>query len=243
MMVARIIVNGARGKMGVLACETLSEHTDFVVAGALSRHDNLAEAIDKLNANIVIDLTRADCVYRNALTIIECGAHPVIGTSGLTAEQVDELKQLCDAKQLGGIIAPNFSLGAILMMRFAAIAARYIDHVEIIEAHHPQKFDAPSGTAKKTAALINEGRAAKAGFSAEKDKQGLEGITLPEIPIHSIRLPGILANQQVIFGNQGETLTLSHNSLDRSCFKSGILLCCQKVTELNSLVYGLESLL
>ena len=137
-----VIVNGAHGKMGILACETLKKEKDFELVAALGREDDLYEQIQKHHAQIVIDLTRADCVFENGLKIIKAGASPVIGTSGLLDEQIQILKEQCELKKLGGIIVPNFSIGAILMMRFAKIAAAYLPEVEIIEYHHQQKLDA-----------------------------------------------------------------------------------------------------
>ncbi|WED42715.1 4-hydroxy-tetrahydrodipicolinate reductase [Legionella cardiaca] len=243
-MAIRVIVNGARGKMGILACETIRKNPDFELVGELTHHDNLRQAIAERDAAIVIDLTRADCVYENSLTIIESGAHPVIGTSGLIAEQIQTLKNHCDKKRLGGIIVPNFSISAVLMMRFAAEAARLLPHVEIVETHHQQKFDAPSGTAMKTAEMIaaarlNDSPAAKGHELIE----GARGGSHYGINIHSLRLPGVVARQDVIFGSSGETLTITHNSIDRVSFMPGVVLACQKVQQLDSLYYGLEHLL
>lgn len=243
-MVTRVIVNGALGKMGSLACETLKNHHDFEVVGQLTRHDNLAKAIEETQAQIVIELTRADCVFENSLIIVNQGAKPVIGASGLTDTQIKELIARCQTKKIGGIIAPNFSIGAILMMNFAAQAAKYLTEVEIIETHHQQKLDSPSGTALKTAEMIAASRTRpKHSLSLKELVPGARGCTYHDINIHSLRLPGFLASQQVIFGNKGESLTISHNSIDRSCFMPGIVLACQKVIHLDQLIYGLEHLL
>lgn len=243
-MAIRVIVNGAQGKMGLLACETIKNHPDFELVAGLSRHDNLRQAIIDKQAKIVIDLTRADCAYDNSLTIIESGAHPVIGTSGLVAEQIQILKDYCDKQQLGGIIVPNFSIAAVLMMRFAAEAARFLPNVEIIEAHHQQKFDAPSGTAMKTAEMIAAARTNNANNpQGHEIIKGARGGEHHGVPIHSLRLPGVVARQQVLFGNVGETLSITHDSIDRISFMPGVILACQKVRELNSLYYGLEHLL
>lgn len=243
-MTVRVMINGAQGKMGALACETINQHPEFELVAALSRNDNLANAIISAKPHIVIDLTRADCVYNHTLTIIEHGAHPVIGTSGLLPDQINYLQTLCRNKKLGGIIAPNFSIGAILMMRFAALAARYFSDVEIIEAHHQQKFDAPSGTAMKTAEMI---AAARTSLPEELPSQelvaGARGGLHHGVAIHSLRLPGFVAKQEVVFGNIGETLTITHNSIDRASFMPGIILCCQKVQTIQSLYYGLEHFL
>lgn len=243
-MSIRVIVNGAQGKMGLLACETLQQHPDFELVGQLSRHDNLRAAIAAARADVVVDLTRADCAYDNSLAIIDSGAHPVIGTSGLLPAQMTELTRLCAEKKLGGIIVPNFSIGAVLMMQFAAAAARFLPDVEIIESHHQHKFDAPSGTAMKTAELIAAARKNEAEIHPEHELlTGARGGTHHGIHVHSLRLPGVVAKQEVIFGSTGETLTLSHNSIDRISFMPGIVLCCQKVSSLQGLYYGMEHLL
>ncbi|KTD52908.1 4-hydroxy-tetrahydrodipicolinate reductase [Legionella quateirensis] len=243
-MLTRVIVNGANGKMGSLACETLANHNDFELVAQLTKQDNLGQAITSTNAQIVVDLTRADCVYDNALTIIQHGACPVIGTSGLLANQIKELAAECESRHLGGIIVPNFSIGAVLMMTFAAKASEYLSEVEIIETHHQQKLDAPSGTALKTAELIAAARKNKKNTLELKELiPGARGGSHHDINIHSLRLPGVLARQEVIFGNLGETLSITHDSIDRRCFMPGVLLACQKVMGLNTLIYGLEHLL
>lgn len=243
-MPVRIIVNGALGKMGKLACVAIGETPGFELVAQLSRNDDLRHAISVKKADIVVDLTRADSVYANTLNIIESGAHPVIGTSGLSDNQIDDLRRLCESKQLGGIIAPNFSISAVLMMRFSALAARYLGEVEIIEAHHPQKYDAPSGTAIKTAEMIASARLqAPPESMCNESLPGVRGGLHQGVPIHSLRLSGVIAKQQVIYGSVGETLTISHESIDRVSFMPGIILCCKKVQALNTLYYGLEALL
>lgn len=243
-MSARVIVNGALGKMGALACKAVQENSEFELVASLSRGDHLRAAISETRAQIVIDLTRADCVYENSLTIIQQGTHPIIGTSGLLEDQIITLRHLCEEKKLGGIIVPNFSISAVLMMRFAADAARLLPEVEIIEAHHQQKLDAPSGTAIKTAELIAAARLSpKIKLPLKELLPGARGATHHDINIHSLRLPGILARQQIIFGNLGETLTITHDTIDRSSFMPGLILACQKVQQLDTLYYGLEHLL
>lgn len=243
-MQTRVIVNGAQGKMGRLACETINNHPLFQLVAGLGRHDNLKQAITDTKAQIVIELTCADCVYENSLTIINSNAHPVIGTSGLLPPQIEHLQSLSAEKKWGGIIVPNFSIGAILMMHFAAKAAKFLPEVEIVEAHHQQKLDAPSGTALKTAEMIDAARQDKKNALPLKALlEGARGASHCNVNIHSLRLPGILAQQQVIFGNLGETLTLTHNSIDRSSFMPGLLLACEKVQHLDKLYYGLDYLL
>jgi 4-hydroxy-tetrahydrodipicolinate reductase len=240
----RVIVNGAEGKMGSLTCVTLQNHHQFDLVARLTKKDDLNDTITQTKAHIVVDLTRADCVYENSLTIIKAGARPVIGTSGLAPTQIDELTALCSMQQLGGVIAPNFSIGAVLMMMFAAKASTYLSEVEIIEAHHQQKLDAPSGTALKTAEMIAASRTQpKNKLDLKELVSGSRGGIHRDVNIHSIRLPGILAYQEVLFGNLGETLAITHNTLDRQCFMPGIILSCEKVMNLNGLVYGLEHIL
>ncbi|MDP3562179.1 MAG: 4-hydroxy-tetrahydrodipicolinate reductase [Legionellaceae bacterium] len=243
-MSVSIIVNGSNGKMGTMACNAIEEHPDFILAARLGRNDNVTDAIKDTGAAIVIDLTRADCVYKNTLAIINAGAHPIIGTSGLLDEQIKMLQSLCNEQKLGGLIVPNFSIGAILLMRFAAEAARLFSEVEIIEAHHQEKLDSPSGTAIKTADMIAAARQnEKKQLPVKEIVAGARGATYQDINIHSLRLPGILAQQQVIFGSVGETLTITHNSIDRNSFKSGLVFACQHVQKIDELYYGLEHLL
>ena len=243
-MTSRVIVNGAQGKMGSLACQTINNHPAFQLVAGLSHGDDLQRAIIDTKAQIVIELTRADCVYENSLTIIKNNAHPVIGASGLLPEQIQTLQQLCAQQKLGGIIVPNFSIAAVLMMQFAAAAAYFLPEVEIIETHHQQKLDAPSGTAMKTAEMIAEARrSVKNQLPLKELVPGARGATYHDVSIHSLRLPGVLARQNVIFGNTGETLTITHDSIDRSSFMPGVILACEHVQHLETLYYGLEHLL
>ncbi len=243
-MSTTVIVNGANGKMGAIACKTIAEHPDFTLLAGLGSTDNLEKSMQDLKPQIVIDLTTAKSVYANATTIINNNARPVIGTSGLLDEQISALQEIASSKKLGGIIVPNFSIGAILMMQFAKFAAKLMPEVEIIEAHHKQKLDAPSGTALKTADMIAASRTEIPNqLETREIIKNARGATYKNINIHSIRLPGYLANQQVIFGNHGETLTICHNSIDRSSFMPGLILACQTVTKLDSLIYGLENII
>ncbi len=244
MQPCRVIVNGANGKMGSLACKTIDDHSAFELVGRLGRQDDLKTAIHTTSAQLVIDLTRADAVYENTLTIIKQGVFGVIGTSGLTETEIKTLSQLCDEKQLGCLIVPNFSISALLMMRFAADAARLLPEVEIIETHHPQKLDAPSGTAIKTAELIAKARRnPRASLHLKELLTGARGASHHDVNIHSLRIPGIIACQEVVFGNTGETLSITHNTIDRSSFMPGLILACERVQTLQSLYYGLEPFL
>lgn len=243
-MSIKVIVNGASGKMGSLACQTLRDHPNFELVAALGRHDNLGQAIDQTHANIVVDLTVADVAYTNARTIIDHQVHPVIGTTGFSDEQIAALQDQCKAQQLGGIIVPNFSINAVLMMHCAAICARFQSEVEIIETHHQKKLDSPSGTAIKTADLIAAARQhPKNHLEHKASLPGARGATYQDINIHSLRLPGVVAKQEIIFGNSGETLSLTHECIDRSAYMPGLILACEGVQTLKSLYYGLEKLI
>lgn len=243
-MAIKVIVNGASGKMGSLACQAIQSHSELQLVASLGRHDNLEGVIQETHAQVVVDLTRADCVFNNSQVIIKAGAFPVIGTSGLVENQIQILAAMCEEKHTGGIIVPNFSIAAVLMMRFAKEAAQFFPEVEIIEAHHQQKLDAPSGTALKTAEMISSARKEKKAILKIKELvPGARGALHEDVSIHSIRLPGVLAKQQVIFGNSGETLMISHETIDRASFMPGVVLACQKVSSLKKLYYGLEHIL
>lgn len=240
----RVIVNGANGKMGTLACDTLAGDQHFELVGRAGRKDNLGDLIKTTQAEVVLDLTQADCVWDNTQTIITHGARPVIGATGLTDEQIHHLMQQCQDLHLGALIVPNFSMGAVLMMHFAKQAAEHFSEVEIIEAHHQQKLDAPSGTAIKTAEMIAKARKKSPNQLDMKELvPGARGGLSHQVPIHSLRLPGVIARQTVEFGGLGETLTITHNSIDRQCFMPGVVMACKSVMTLDGLVYGLESIL
>lgn len=243
-MTIRILVNGASGKMGQLACAALSQAADLQLVATTGRADPLVARILESKADVVLDLTSASAVFENAKAIILSGARPVIGTSGLRLDQIEALKPLLATHAKGGLIVPNFSIGAILMMRFAKAAAAYFQHAEIVEMHHLSKVDAPSGTARKTAECIAEGnpRINAEQKSSPSGPDAARGHLYQRIPIHSLRLPGYVAHQEVIFGQAGETLTLRHDCNDRQALMPGLLLACRSVTTLNSLVYGLDAL-
>lgn len=240
----RVLVNGAHGKMGQATVAAVQQDTRLTLVGAAGREDDLVSMIASTQAQVVVDFTLATVAFDNAQRIIEAGARPVIGTSGLNTEQVATLSQHCAHKKLGGIIAPNFSIGAVLMMRYAQAAARYFTEVEIVEMHHPRKLDAPSGTALRTAELIAQAQP----HLTHRQSQGVgmtesRGANHQGVPIHALRLSGVIANQSVIFGGQGETLTIQHNTLSREAFMPGVCLACVGVMGLDGLVYGLEHLL
>jgi len=240
-----VLVNGAFGRMGQLTTKAITAHPRLNLVGETSRGYELEKAIRDSSAQVVVDFTRPEIVFENAQRIIKANAHPVIGTSGLTQTQIIELQKECARKKLGGIIAPNFSLGAVLMMKYAVEISQYMPTVEIIETHHPGKIDSPSGTAIRTAELI----AAAAPHINQPPHQtsetlaGARGTNYKNINIHSVRLPGHIADQQVVFGNTGETLQIMHATIDRECFMPGVCFACEKVVELEELVLGLEKIL
>ncbi len=242
-MKPRIAINGAHGKMGAITVQTIEQSPHFKLVGQFDRHTALREAIEDSQPDIVIDFTTASVAHENAKIIIDSGKHAIIGTTGFTATQIASLKQSCEKQKLGVIIAPNFSISALLLMRLAKECAQYLPHVEIIEAHHEKKAESPSGTAIKTAELINQTRAKTNKISSHEIITGARGADKDGIPIHSIRLPGFLAHEEVIFGSPGETLHLKHNTIDRNAFMPGVLLACEKVMQLETLVYGLEDIL
>lgn len=234
----KVVVNGVQGKMGVVTKAAIEQEADLEFVAGTDHADDLTNTITTTHADVVIDFTTPQTVFSNAQTIIAAGARPVIGTTGLTMAHVNELQQQCNAKKLGGIIAPNFSIGAILMMKYAADAARYFPDVEIIEMHHQQKLDAPSGTAIKTAQMINESLTTKEN---KPHKEPARGDAHHGVAIHSVRLPGLFSTQSVIFGDNGQLLTIRHDGLDRNSIMPGVILACHKVMQLNHLVYGLEN--
>ena len=242
-MSIRVLVNGANGRMGLASVKAIESDPELVLVAQIGKHNNLAAAIKENNAQVVVDFTNAEVISNNLQTIIDAGAHPVIGTSGLLGGDVKKFQEQCAQLKLGGIIAPNFSLGAVLMMKYAQEMAKYFSYVEIIEMHHEGKLDSPSGTALRTAEML------AANFKpAEKKKNrdtipGSRGASHHEIPIHAIRMPGLVAHEQIIFGALGETLTLRHDSIDRECFMPGVRMACKKVVGLDELVYGLEHVL
>lgn len=244
-MTINVLVNGAFGRMGQMATETIRNHAGLNLVGQTGRDFDLAKAIHDSKADVVVDFTIASAVYQNTQIILESGAHPVVGTSGLKPDEVKKLQQLAAQQKRGGLIAPNFSLGAVLMMKYAKEMARYFPDVEIIEFHHNGKADSPSGTAMRTAELLAEANPAinqnkKPNLETIKGARGAHHFN---VPIHAIRLPGLLAHQMILFGGTGETLSIRHDSLDRQCFMPGITLACEKVMQLDKLIYGLENVL
>ncbi len=240
-----VLVNGAKGRMGIQVVQTVQAEEGLELAGQTDLGDDLAQAIKEAGAQVVIDFTHPDAAFGNAEAIVNAGVHPVVGTTGFTEPQIEILQAMCAERKLGGLIAPNFAIGAVLMMRFAAEAAKFLPHVEIIELHHDGKAEAPSGTAIKTAQMIAEARPEAPPPKVEEKEldAGARGTKNYPVPIHSVRLPGHVAHQETILGGQGETLRLRHDSISRECFMPGVVLAVKKVVGLERLYYGLEHLL
>ncbi len=244
MRLIRVLINGAKGSMGKESVKAITEDQELELVAQTDLGDNLANTIKKTKAEVVVDFTTAEVVLENSIAIIESGARPVIGTSGLLPEQFSNLDELCRTHNNGGIIVPNFAIGAVLMMKYAQDAAKYFPNVEIIELHHNLKVDSPSGTAIKTANLLSESRKSVHEKIDEKEIiSGARGAKSEGIRIHSIRLPGLVAHQEIIFGGKSQTLKIRHDSINRDSFMSGVCLACKKVMHLKKLVYGLEHLL
>lgn len=240
----KVIVNGARGRMGSEAVKAIKNDSALELVAECDFEDDLSALIKSSGAQVVVDLTAASAGFSNTQIILNAGACPVIGTSGFQVEQVKELQALATEKQLGGLIAPNFSIGAVLMMKFSAEAAKYLPDAEVIEAHSPQKEESPSGTGIRTAELIAAARTKKPVECSDKELiEGARGAELHGVKLHSIRLPGVVAQQTVFFGGLSETLKIEHNSQHRESFMPGICLACKAVVKRQELVYGLEHLM
>lgn len=257
----KVLIAGAAGAMGQKAVALVNSLTDFELTAVLAPHladeekgqyqlgaavkvyHQLAEVEDGV-ADIWVDFTLPDAVYPNVKFALQHGFAPIVGTTGLTDSQEAELIQLSKEKQLGGLIAPNFGMSAVLLMKFAKEAAAYFPDVEVIEMHHADKKDAPSGTALSTAKLIAAVREDHETNPDETESlSGVRGGDYHGIKIHSVRLPGYIAHEQVLFGGAGEALTIRQDSFDRQSFMSGVKVALEKVANLDELVVGLENIL
>ena len=243
----RVGVLGARGRMGQQVCKAVDAAPDLELVAMVDAGDWLFSVADA-GAQVLVDFTHPDVVMDNIRFAVDQRIHAVIGTTGFTDERIDTVRTwLQEAPELGVLIAPNFGIGAVLSMRFAQVAARYYDSAEVIELHHPNKADAPSGTAARTAALIAEARdAAGLGPAPDATTQSLEGArgaTVNGVHVHALRIAGMVAHQEIVLGTEGETLTIRHDSLHRSSFMPGVLLAIREIGSRPGLTVGLESLL
>lgn len=265
METIKIIIAGPRGKMGKEAVKLVANTEHFELTAVVDHkydgmklselegfpnldvpiYTDFEKCLQNTAADVLIDLTTPEVGMYHTKTALTYNVRPVVGTSGFSKEDLQELEAICKDKELGCIIAPNFAIGAVLMMKFSQMAAKYFQDVEIIEMHHDQKLDAPSGTAVKTAEMISAVRKAKKqGHPNEKETvTGARGAEVDGMRIHSVRLPGLIAHQQVLLGSDGQTLTIRHDSYHRGSFMSGIKVAVETVTKLNTFVYGLENIL
>lgn len=259
-----VIIAGALGKMGQETIHAVMRDEDLelvalvdVVKPAsnngttdlnkdiLPIENDLVQVIQRTRPDVLIDFTNPQSVFSNAKAALQNGVRCVLGTTGLNDIEIEQLERLANEKEIGVAIIPNFAIGAVLMMKFAEEAARFFSDVEIIEMHHDQKLDAPSGTAIKTAEMINNYRGLKAPRnSIEYEKiAGARGGDGNGIRIHSVRLPGFVAHQEVIFGGAGQTLTIRHDTLDRACFMPGVIMVTKKIMQQKGLIHGMEKLM
>ncbi|MDY6781309.1 MAG: 4-hydroxy-tetrahydrodipicolinate reductase [Cyanobacteriota bacterium] len=267
-----VVVNGAAGKMGKEVVKAVAGAEDLMLLGAVENDPKYAGqdvgevagcgplevpilndlqsvlvlATQQEIQGVMVDFTHPDSVYENTRSAIAYGVRPVVGTTGLSIEQIGDLAAFAEKASTGALIAPNFCIGVILMQQAAVTASKYFDHVEIIELHHNQKADAPSGTAIKTAQMLAEiGKTYNAAEVSEREiLPGARGSVGDEnIRIHSVRLPGLVAHQEILFGAAGQIYTMRHDAMDRAAYMPGVLLGIRAVTQLKGLVYGLEKIL
>ncbi|MEV8506592.1 4-hydroxy-tetrahydrodipicolinate reductase [Actinoplanes sp. NPDC051475] len=243
----RVGVLGAGGRMGLEVCKAVDAADDLELVARLDQGDRLSGAADA-GAQVLVDFTTPDVVMDNVRWAVEQGIDVVVGTSGFSEQRLDQVRSWLSGKPGAGVlIAPNFGIGAVLMMQFAARAARYFESAEIIEQHHPRKLDAPSGTASHTARLIGAARA-EAGLgpmpdATKEEMAGARGTEIEGVRVHAVRAAGLVAHQEVLFGTQGETLTIRHDSLDRVSFMPGVLLAVRAIRNRPGLTLGLDPLL
>ncbi|MBO8159404.1 4-hydroxy-tetrahydrodipicolinate reductase [Thermosyntropha sp.] len=261
----RVIVTGALGKMGRETLKAVAADEELELVGAVdikfAEHNfsndaellglnipfssNLEELIQEVKPDVMVDFTNPGAVFNNVKTALRNKVTCVVGTTGLKDIELEQLEKLAYQNERGIAVIPNFAIGAVLMMKFASEAAKYFPNVEIIELHHDQKMDAPSGTAIKTAEMINE----KLGMNPPRNLKefekipGCRGGNVGQVKIHSVRLPGFVAHQEVIFGGIGQSLTIRHDSFDRAGFMPGVVMVIKKIADKTGLVYGMENLL
>jgi 4-hydroxy-tetrahydrodipicolinate reductase len=247
-MTLKVAVIGASGRMGSETCRALDAADDLELVASIDRDGTVQDAAEA-GAEVVVDFTVPDAVMSTIEQALSRGMHVVVGTSGFDEERLGQVQKLVEAADAscGVVVAPNFALGAVLLMRFAREAAAHFSSVEIVETHHPDKVDAPSGTAVHTARTIAQARAAASVASApdatQRSLDGARGTSVDGVPVHSVRLRGAVAHEEVIFGNAGEILTLRHDSLDRAGFMPGVLLAVREVSSRPGLTVGIEPLL
>lgn len=259
----RVAVCGAVGKMGTEVVKTVIEHPNLLLVGACDNKSigedvgllsigkeigvvvetPISEMLQRRKPDVLVDFTHPDVVFENAMTALDF-CHVVVGTTGLGKEQLKQLSEKSITVGRNIVVCPNFAIGAVLMMKMAEMAARFFSDVEIIELHHEKKADAPSGTAIKTAEMIADSRTESPSLYNSKELiAGVRGGVYEDIHIHSVRLPGLIAHQEVIFGGKGQSLSIRHDSYDRTSFMPGVVLAIMKVIELKGLTYGLDKVI
>ena len=254
----KVLVNGALGRMGSTVVATVLKQEDMELTGVVNPHGEgktigglgitatLADAFAKGKPDVVVDFTRPAVVMNNLRETLGAGVNAVVGTTGFSQDDLAELDKLAKENNVGVLVAPNFAMGAVLMMKFAAEVAKYFPQAEIIEKHHDQKLDAPSGTAILTAQKIVE---ARGGYVAQGNPNETEklpharGNNYEGLRIHSVRLPGFVASQEIIFGSMGETLTISNDPINRDCYMPGVMRGCREIIGKVGLIYGLDKIL
>ncbi|MCY8126396.1 4-hydroxy-tetrahydrodipicolinate reductase [Bacillus spizizenii] len=260
----KVVIAGPRGRMGQEAVKLTERTPHFDLVGVIDHtydqqklsdvmsvesdaliYTDIRACFSETQPDVLIDLTTPEIGKVHTKIALEHGVRPVVGTTGFSEADLKELTSLTEEKGIGAIIAPNFALGAVLMMKFSKMAANYFEDVEIIELHHDRKLDAPSGTALKTAEMISEVRQEKQqGHPDEKEiLPGARGAEQNGIRLHSVRLPGLIAHQEVMFGMDGQTLQIRHDSYNRASFMSGVKLSVEQVMKIDQLVYGLENII
>ncbi len=257
-----VMIVGACGRMGQEVVKAVAAQPDLRLVGAVDNNHpgedigvivglgemgvkvepNLGQALTRTKPAVAVDFTRPEGLLQRIQTIIKAGTRPVIGTTGLSQGDLDTVRAWLKENNTGAVIAPNFAMGAVLMMRFAQMAARYFADAEIVELHHDRKLDAPSGTAIKTAQMMSIARK-KDPVTVQEKVTGSRGGEVNSIHIHSVRLPGLVAHQEVLLGNPGEILTIRHDSINRESFMPGVILAVRRVGQADGLIYGLEPLL
>jgi 4-hydroxy-tetrahydrodipicolinate reductase len=237
--VIRVAVVGAGGRMGSVTCDAVAADPDLELVARVGRADPLSTVTDA-GAQVAVEFSTPASVGDNAAWLLDHGVHAVVGATGLSADDLADLEARTGAAHC--LVAPNFAVGAVLLMRLSAAVARHLPHAEITELHHDRKVDAPSGTALRTARLIAEARGRDVAVPGPDDAPS-RGQVVDGVPVHSVRLPGLVASQEVVFGAQGQTLTLRHDSLDRTSFMPGVLLAVKRLPDLPGLTVGLDALL
>lgn len=260
-MPIRVVVHGAAGRMGQQIISGLSGEPGIQVVGAVDINanrdsfelpdglgtipfsDSIEAVLASTGPNVVVDFSLASATLPAARAATGAGVSMVIGTTGLSASDIDEIRQLAQSRQVGVVMAPNFALGAVLMMHMAKIAARFMDYAEIIELHHHLKADAPSGTALSTARAMSQSRGKPFEYPAGQGPSDSRGRQVDGVSIHSVRLPGFMAHQEVLLGAAGQTLSIRHDTINRECYLPGIIIAVKEVGKRHDFVYGLDTLL